>query len=351
MTLADAAWARTYWLTLVPIFGLMCIVAAWKDTADPNRMVVRQTLHWLSVGLAIILDFSFLQGRGEQTAAATGLSSLLILALGCLLAGIHLDWLFAAVGLLLFVMLIIFSIAQEYLVLAFLAGAWSLLSCSGAMVRQPAAVREPWASVIAPENPDQQEDDQEDGKPGPPQVPFGSIPHALDRSLGRAFILEGAQQSGQTEELLLSGIVVEAAQLAADEPGCRKWRVHSLPEYLVEGSSDVRRGEVRPFPASYSLGLERSRCSAVSATGSEASPCLAACHRAQAEALARPDLGHRHVLGPQRHENARGEAVARQNISGVRLAAPRPGHTISSQAGCRAAASPWRCTPRTACWS
>jgi hypothetical protein len=122
VTLADAAWARTYWLTLVPIFGLMCIVAAWKGSADPNRMVVRQILHWLSVGLAIILDFSFLQDRGEQTAAATGLSSLLILALGCLLAGIHLDWLFAAVGLLLFVMLIIFSIAQEYLVLVFLAG-------------------------------------------------------------------------------------------------------------------------------------------------------------------------------------------------------------------------------------
>ena len=95
-------------------------------------MVVRQILHWLSVGLAIILDFSFLQDRGEQTAAATGLSSLLILALGCLLAGIHLDWLFAAVGLLLFVMLIIFSVAQEYLVLVFLAGALVIALLLGA---------------------------------------------------------------------------------------------------------------------------------------------------------------------------------------------------------------------------
>ena len=28
VTLADAAWARTYWLALVPIFGVMCIIAA-----------------------------------------------------------------------------------------------------------------------------------------------------------------------------------------------------------------------------------------------------------------------------------------------------------------------------------
>jgi hypothetical protein len=122
VTLADAAWARTYWLTLVPIFGVMCTVAAWDDTRALDRMVVRQILHWLSVGLAIILDFNFLQARGEQTAAATGLSSLLILALGCLLAGIHLDWLFAAVGLLLLLMVVIVSVAQEYLALVFLAG-------------------------------------------------------------------------------------------------------------------------------------------------------------------------------------------------------------------------------------
>jgi hypothetical protein len=122
VTLADAAWARTYWLALVPIFGVMCTIAAWDDARSLDRMVVQQILHWLSVGLAIILDFNFLQARGEQTAAATGLSSLLILALGCLLAGIHLDWLFAVVGLLLLLMVALVSIAQEYLALVFLLG-------------------------------------------------------------------------------------------------------------------------------------------------------------------------------------------------------------------------------------
>jgi len=132
VTLADATWARTYWLALVPIFGVMCTIAAWDDARAIDRMVVQQILHWLSVGLAIILDFNFLQARGEQTAASTGLSSLLILALGCLLAGIHLNWLFALVGLLLMLMVALVSIAQEYLALVFLVGILIIVLLLGA---------------------------------------------------------------------------------------------------------------------------------------------------------------------------------------------------------------------------
>jgi hypothetical protein len=122
LTLANSSWSRTYWLLLVPIYGLLCTIAAWSDARSLDRMVMRQILHWISVGGAILLDFNFLQGRGQQTAAATGLSSLLILALGCLLAGIHLSWLFAIVGVLLFLMMVIVSVAQQYLALIFLLG-------------------------------------------------------------------------------------------------------------------------------------------------------------------------------------------------------------------------------------
>jgi hypothetical protein len=123
VTLADATWARKYWLFLVPIYGLLCTFTAWYNARVLDRMVTRQILHWISVGIAIVLDFTFLQGSGEQTATATGLSSLLILALGCLLAGIHMEWLFALVGLLLLAIVVIVSIAQEYLALVFLIGA------------------------------------------------------------------------------------------------------------------------------------------------------------------------------------------------------------------------------------
>jgi hypothetical protein len=126
ITLADASWARTYWLTLVPIYGTLCVLAAWYNTGQFTGSVTRQILHWLSVAAAIALDFTLLR-RGEQAAAGSGLSSLLILALGCLLAGIHLEWLFALVGLLLLAVFAIVSTAQQYVTIAFLAAAAAAL--------------------------------------------------------------------------------------------------------------------------------------------------------------------------------------------------------------------------------
>jgi len=127
VTIADAASARRYWLFLVPVFGILCIATAWYHYGFSSEKAIRQLLHWAAVGLAIVLDFAFLQGSGEQTAAATGLSSLLILALGCLLAGIHLEWSYAVVGLLLFAIFTIVALAQEYLILVTGIGALLVL--------------------------------------------------------------------------------------------------------------------------------------------------------------------------------------------------------------------------------
>jgi hypothetical protein len=119
VTIADVGWARTYWLILVPIYGVLCVFAAWYRTGHFTGSVIRQILHWLSVALAIALDFALLR-RGEQAATGAGLSSLLILALGCLLAGIHLEWLFAIVGLLLLAIFTVVSIASQYMAVIFL---------------------------------------------------------------------------------------------------------------------------------------------------------------------------------------------------------------------------------------
>jgi hypothetical protein len=73
-----------------------------------------------------MLDFALLRS-GEQAATGAGLSSLLILALGCLLAGIHLEWLFALVGLLLLAIFIVVSVANQYATVAFLLAAAAAL--------------------------------------------------------------------------------------------------------------------------------------------------------------------------------------------------------------------------------
>ncbi len=121
-SLANLSWTERYWLYLVPIFGLICTIAAWFHTRSFDRTVFRQILHWLAVGVVIAVDFRYLSRSGEQTSGATGLSSLLILALGCLLAGIHLEWTFALVGLLLLMTAIIVAVAQEYIALVLLIG-------------------------------------------------------------------------------------------------------------------------------------------------------------------------------------------------------------------------------------
>ena len=123
VTLANVSWAEKYWLTLVPIYGLICIAAAWTQTRTLDRNVIRQVLHWLAVALTIAVNFSIFRRTGEQTSIATGLNSLLILALGCLLAGIHLEWMFALVGLLLLAIAVMVSVAQEYMALVVLIGA------------------------------------------------------------------------------------------------------------------------------------------------------------------------------------------------------------------------------------
>jgi hypothetical protein len=136
ITLADASWARSYWLALVPVYGALCVFAAWYRHGQFSGTVLRQILHWLSVAAVIALDFTLLR-RGEQASTGAGLSSLLILALGSLLAGIHLEWLFALVGLLLLAIFAVVSFAQQYVTLAFLfaAAAGLFLAAYWAMKR------------------------------------------------------------------------------------------------------------------------------------------------------------------------------------------------------------------------
>ncbi len=132
VTLADSRWARAYWLFLVPVYGLLCIATAWHRRHATGRVVERTVLHWLGIAVAIAIDFAYVQGTGEQTATGTGLSSLIILSVGCLLAGVHLEWPIGLVGILLLGIVIVVAVAQEYLLLVFLSGTFLLLAYFGA---------------------------------------------------------------------------------------------------------------------------------------------------------------------------------------------------------------------------
>jgi hypothetical protein len=108
--------ASAYWVSLVPIYGLLCIGTAWARTEHVglNRsQVLHQLLHWLGIGVALGLDF-VIRGTGEETGMAAGMNALLLLGLGCFLAGVHLEWMFAIVGVLLMLTLILVTKTAQY---------------------------------------------------------------------------------------------------------------------------------------------------------------------------------------------------------------------------------------------
>lgn len=144
----DAPLARKYWMTLIPIYGVLCTVTAWRRSQQAGAsgaLVLRQVLHWLGIGGAVLIDFS-IRGAGVDSQQTAGWSALLLLALGCFLAGVHLDWSFGLVGLLLALTLVLAAKAEQYLWLLFLVGiivigvlllAWRSLGAEG--TRSPPA--------------------------------------------------------------------------------------------------------------------------------------------------------------------------------------------------------------------
>jgi hypothetical protein len=128
--------ARQYWMWLVPMYGVLCVATAWlrsrQDSALGVAAVVRQVFHWLGIGGAVAFDI-YIRGGADETGVTAGFNALLLLAVGCFLAGVHLEWLFVPVGLLLALTLFCVVKAQQYLWMILLAGTLALAAVFIAM--------------------------------------------------------------------------------------------------------------------------------------------------------------------------------------------------------------------------
>ena len=98
--------ARYYWSAMFPIFG---IVSLWHELAGPSdnagpmwRRILRQVLHWLGPIVAVQIIFLQLES-GQMDADSVALVTLVILAVTCFMAGVHIDrsfyWVSAALAL------------------------------------------------------------------------------------------------------------------------------------------------------------------------------------------------------------------------------------------------------------
>ena|SRR6202046_62418 len=110
--------ARYYWSAMFPIFG---IVSLWHELVGPNsnpgplwKRVLRQVLHWL--GPIVAVQIIFLQlARGQMDADSVALVTLVILAVTCFMAGVHMDRSFYWVSAALAVAAVVGTEVEAYL--------------------------------------------------------------------------------------------------------------------------------------------------------------------------------------------------------------------------------------------
>lgn len=108
VAVTDLSPARSlpYWQAVVPIFGLICIIARWRHVEPGQshhiRLIWTQALHWGAVLLVMRLLFVH-DIQKLLDSDITGLVLLYLLALSTFLAGIYLDWRLGVVGFFLVV--------------------------------------------------------------------------------------------------------------------------------------------------------------------------------------------------------------------------------------------------------
>jgi hypothetical protein len=94
----------SYWVMLAPVIGVTCVVTRWRDAANREQRIQlmwMQALHWLAVLAAIELTF-VADVRGMMNTDAAALVTLTVLALGTVLAGVHIaSWRIMFVGVIL----------------------------------------------------------------------------------------------------------------------------------------------------------------------------------------------------------------------------------------------------------
>jgi hypothetical protein len=130
----DRYYGLRYWLIMVPVFAGASIFAGWSraraEGENPTRILRLQAFHWLASALAVYLVY-LLQITGRMNKEAAGLVTLLTIALGTFLAGVHFSWRFCVLGGILFLTVVAAAFLETFfwvfLIPALIAGAAMVL--------------------------------------------------------------------------------------------------------------------------------------------------------------------------------------------------------------------------------
>lgn len=94
-----------FWAAMVPVFGLTSIYLGWSKARQRGEGVARiiriQALHWIGLLAALFLIYYLFKPTGRIDYNQLALITLLALSLTTFLAGVHFDWRFMVVGVIL----------------------------------------------------------------------------------------------------------------------------------------------------------------------------------------------------------------------------------------------------------
>ena len=94
-----------FWASMVPVFGIVSVVMGWSKARRRgegiSRIIRVQLLHWIGLLAAVFLIFFLYDPAGRINDNDLALVMLLALALATFLAGVHFDWRFLIVGVIL----------------------------------------------------------------------------------------------------------------------------------------------------------------------------------------------------------------------------------------------------------
>ena len=114
---AQGEGARGYWMLVVFVYASLGLIRSTRKARSLGRpvmkMIGRELLHW-SVLIVFMCILLFLEHRALINRQITSQVALLLLALGCCLAGIHFDWLLLVMGIALTGMVVAVVSLEQY---------------------------------------------------------------------------------------------------------------------------------------------------------------------------------------------------------------------------------------------
>jgi hypothetical protein len=107
-----------YWMAMVPIFGGFSLYTGWSRATSQgisaSAVIRTQLLHWIGLLIAIVLVF-FLLRTGRINNIEAGIVALLMFAFATFLAGVHFDWRYMVVGIILGAAVVGAALVQEFI--------------------------------------------------------------------------------------------------------------------------------------------------------------------------------------------------------------------------------------------